>query len=388
MTALRLSSKGIVLRQSQTHYVIFWCLHADPIYSFVSFLQSSAGPLIDLSLYISSENYNSTTSSAYTAILPWYLNYTIPPKRRELARSRTSHLGLSSLEATSTGQDGIKNGPGSLGSNFEAAKRDAGIPTQDNALNMGRKAGLQGLLSAPVYAARFRLDTLTNELLGPLSGLLGNEQYLLGGDNPSSLDCVAFGYLALMFYPSLPQAWLQEAMRARFPRLVAYLERIRRDVLGDQDINPADIWAICSGCTDHPGIQERSHRLDLNLPWSPVPSRPFSLTAATAAREVISALPLFSIIFPRRAIIQADTVKVSDRVQSSLPSQLAVATFFTTAGAIVVALAGMAIRHRRSPREGDLIFWALRPRTGLGEAGNILSILGAPMSAGVGGVAM
>jgi sorting and assembly machinery component 37 len=39
-----------------------------------------------------------------------------------------------------------------------------------------------------------------------------------------------------------------------------------------------------------------------------------------------------------------------------------------------ISLASLAVHHRRSPREGELIFWALRPSSGLGEAGSILSV--------------
>jgi len=72
--------------------------------AFITFLQSTATPLIDLSLYVSAENYNTATSSAYTAILPWYANYTVPPKRRDLARARTAHMGLSSLDVDTTAE--------------------------------------------------------------------------------------------------------------------------------------------------------------------------------------------------------------------------------------------------------------------------------------------
>ena len=83
-----------------------------------------------------------------------------------------------------------------LGSDFEAAKREAGIPTaetgaQPNMLSMGRGKGLQGFLSSPIYAARFKLDTLTNELLEPLFVFLGKKNYKNEGGRPSSFECIA-----------------------------------------------------------------------------------------------------------------------------------------------------------------------------------------------------
>ncbi|KAF2741913.1 hypothetical protein M011DRAFT_497838 [Sporormia fimetaria CBS 119925] len=292
--------------------------------AFSSFLQSTAGPLIDLSLYVSAENYNATTASAYTAILPWYLNYTVPPARRDLARTRTAHLGLSSLDISLTEQNSSRPGAHTLGSQFETAKQEAGLPPRT--VSLGRRTGVQGVFSAPVYAARIRLDALANEVLEPLSDLLGSKKFLLDNERPSALDCAAIGYLALLFYPDVPQAWLQEALKSRFPRLVAYIDRVRSEVFGAEVINAAD---VCSS--------------------------------------------LLSTLMPRKTLIE-DSQMSSKTVSSSLPSPLVVNGLVASLTALIAAVAAIAIHHRRSPREGDLIFWALRPReAGLGEAGSILS---------------
>lgn len=340
--------------------------------AFLAFLESTANPLLDLSLYISSENYNTTTSSAYTAILPWYTNYIIPPKRRDLARARTAHLGLSSLDVTAAGDERTGPGSGTASSEFEAAKRAAGIQSGDRiaqpkVLSMGRGKGIGGLLGSPIYAARFKLDALSNEVLGPLSDLLGKKDYLFKGDKPSSLDCLAFGYLALMLYPSLPQAWLAEAIQTRYPRLLKYIRRLREELLGRQEVNPADVWNITS---DDVEIKATG------LPWQPRPSPSLS-TAMIATRELLSNLPLLSKILHRDAVIQkTDTRKISRKVSSSLPSPLLLNGLIAISSATTVALVGMAFHVRRYPREGELIFWALRPSTGFGEAGDILSALG------------
>lgn len=306
---------------------------------------------MDLSLYISSENYNATTSSAYTAILPWYLNYTVPPARRDVARARTAHLGLSSLDVNTVERNGTEPGGHSLHSDFEAAKRDAGIPVEDrqsNILNMGRKKGVGGLLSSPIYAARFKLDALTNELLDPLADLLEKKDYLLEGGKPSSLDCLAFGYLALMFYPPVPQAWLKEALQARFPRIVSYINRMREELLGG----------------------------DMNLPWGPATPRPLYYTVGVVAREWTSNLPILSTILQKGVTIQTKPGKLSKKTKSSLLSPLFTNTLLALATMGTAALAGLAIHHRRNPREGNLIFWAMRPQTGgLGEAGDLLKAL-------------
>ncbi|KAF2651485.1 hypothetical protein K491DRAFT_696397 [Lophiostoma macrostomum CBS 122681] len=349
--------------------------------AFVSFLQSAATPLVDLSLYVSSENYSAATSSSYTAILPWYLNYTIPPTRRDLARSRTAHLGLSSLDV-SLQRDVAGPGSMSLGSDFEAAKRDAGIPTADtgaqpNMLSMGRGKGLQGFLSSPIYAARFKLDTLTNELLEPLFELLGKKDYLLEGGRPSSLDCLAFGYLATMFYPTLPQAWLKEALQLRYPRLVRYISRLREELLGREDIQAADVWTISSSKTkNEASITDTRNSVGLRLPWHPRSARPLHTTLKRATDEMVSNLPLVAKLLPQDAVIQASNTNISTTIPSSLPSPILMKTLRIFTAAIVGTFTGIAIVHRRNPRDGDLIFWALRPGGGgLGEAGDLLRAL-------------
>ncbi|KAF7677472.1 hypothetical protein GT037_004331 [Alternaria burnsii] len=224
--------------------------------AFITFLQSTATPLIDLSLYVSAENYNSTTSSAYTAILPWYANYTVPPKRRDLARARTAHMGLSSLDVETTAEEGFAPGRGTASSEYEAAKRAAGIPTenQPNAMSIGRGKSLGGLLGGQVYAARFRLDALSGELLDPLSDLLGKHDYLFRGDKPSSLDCLAFGYLSLLYYPPVPQAWLRETLQTKYPRIVAYIGRLHEDLFRGEQLHtrphPAHSYSIYHYNTD------------------------------------------------------------------------------------------------------------------------------------------
>ncbi|KAJ4326415.1 hypothetical protein N0V94_000090 [Neodidymelliopsis sp. IMI 364377] len=189
--------------------------------AYSTFLRSTATPLIDLSLFVSAENYNTITSSAYTAILPWYANYTVPPKRRDLARARTAHMGLDSLDVDTRAEESAGPGRGTASAEFEAAKRAAGLPTdsQPSIMKLGRGKGIGGFLGTPQYAARFRLDSVSNELLEPLTDLLGEKEYLLGTAQPSSLDCLAFGYLSLMLFPALPQAWLKETMSTKSPEL-------------------------------------------------------------------------------------------------------------------------------------------------------------------------
>lgn len=251
------------------------------------------------------------------------------------------------------------------------------MPTQLPALDIGRKSGLQGLLGSSVYAARFRLDALTNDLLEPFEHILTKKQYLLEPDQPSCLDFLAFGYLALMLYPQVPQAWLQEAMRARFPRVVDYVEHMRRRSITEQHTKPSDVWAISYG-------REEASKLGLHLPWRPIPPRPLSSTVSKIAQEVTSNLPILSMMYKQEPIVRADTPRVSRKVATRLPSQTTINALTSVTAAAAAGVVAMAIHHRRNPREGNLIFWALRPQAqGFGEAGNILSALTGELAMGM-----
>jgi glutathione S-transferase len=310
----------------------------------MTFIQSMATPLVDLSLYVSAENYNTATSSAYTAMLPWYANFTVPPKRRELARARTAHMGLSSLDVDTTAEERFAPGRGTASSEYEAAKEAAGIPTdkQPNTLSMGRGRGFGGFLVTHVYAARFRLDALSHELLEPLSDLLGDKDYLLAGDTPSSLDCLAFGYLALLFYPMVPQAWSRETIQNKFPRIANYVQRMRKAAFLAGEVDAATVWAVS---TDSIGARKN--------------------------------IPVLSSIRRRSAIAHAKPSATARHTRSSLPTPLVVNTLLGLTAATAVGLASLSLHHRRSPREGALIFWAMRPESpGLGEAGDILRAFG------------
>ncbi|KAL6151035.1 hypothetical protein ACJQWK_10903 [Exserohilum turcicum] len=335
--------------------------------AYCTFLQSTATPLIDLSLYVSAENYNKTTSSAYTAVLPWYANYTIPPRRRELARNRTAHMGLSSLDVDTSAEEGFAPGRGTASSEYEAAKRAAGIPTesQPKTLSIGRGKGLGGLLGGQMYAARFRLDALSAELLDPLSDLLRKNKYLFGGDEASSLDCLAFGYLSLLMYPTVPQAWIRETIRTKYPRIAAYVGRLHRDLFDEEEIKPVEVWAVSSG--------KSRTAAGTVLPWT---ARPAGFGASTVgyAEEILGNIPGIHALVQGRTIVASGPLVVSQRARSELPSRLVLNTLVGVGTACVVGLASLAVRHRRSPREGEVVFWALRPGSGLGEAGSILSV--------------
>jgi hypothetical protein len=284
-------------------------------------------------------------------------------------------MGLSSLDVDTNAEEGFAPGRGTASSEYEAAKRAAGIPTekQPNTLHMGRGKGLGGLLGGQVYAARFRLDALAGELLDPLSDLLGRHDYLFRGEQPSSLDCLAFGYLSLLLYPAVPQAWLRETIQTNYPRITAYVQRLRRDLFQNEEVDAAMVWSISTGV-----VMRRNVSL---LPWK-LQSQGLAASVQACTRELFSNIPVISSLWQASTMAVSKPMPVSKRVRSDLPSPLFVNSLLGMTAACAVGLASLAVHHRRSPREGELIFWALRPTTGLGEAGNILSVFANQMHEG------
>ena len=277
-----------------------------------------------------------------------------------------------------------ETGTPNLSKEYEAAKKAAGLPSESRTskpglLSLGRQKGIQGLLSSPVYAARFRLDALASDFLSPLSDLLSKKNYLLTEKKPSSLDCLAFGYLALMLYPFVPQTWLKEAVQARYPRVAKYIWRLREELLsGDGAIKAADVLSLNAYRGNDATLDGTRHKLGMRLPWHPILAKLPTVVASTIAREVFSGIPLVSLAF-RRHTIQPSSFSTSTsntKPASSLPSSLFVSSLFAFSAALFSAVAGVAIHHARSPRTEDMVFEAPRQQQwqGLGQAGDFLGV--------------
>ncbi|CAO1596216.1 hypothetical protein XANCAGTX0491_000068 [Xanthoria calcicola] len=185
------------------------------ISAYTSFLQTHAQPLIDLNLYVSSENYHASTRPAYSHILLWPNTWLLPPQRRAAAKARTDHLNFSSLDLDTVDQQEEDRLPKSQ---FAAGTE---IPTRllpRTTASLAKKRGQ--------HAARFRLDRLAEGCLGPLNDLLKGKQHLLSSDKQrmTSLDCLALGYLALALVPTMPQPWLANKIKGSYPDLCRYVD--------------------------------------------------------------------------------------------------------------------------------------------------------------------
>ncbi|KAF2756257.1 hypothetical protein EJ05DRAFT_95519 [Pseudovirgaria hyperparasitica] len=354
---------------------------ADTI-AFSALLERHALPLIDIALYTSYENYSSTTRPAYTRILPWHSNYSIPPSRRSAARSRTAHLGLRSLDVDTT-HDSLDTGHTTISTpsaRFEAEKRAATASLQQTPKpafwNRNRTTLNQALLTS-----KFKLDALTKSLLDPLSDVLAEKPYLLTTSLPTSLDCLALAYLSLLLFPPVPQAFVADTMKTQYPRLAAYTTRLRASLLGG-DVDVAAVLALNDGVPPNTDDVRRARAWKmLQLPWVPAPTASFGAGVYSVAGQVLAQLPFAGRYLNSTEIVHADADMVPDSSRGS-NSMLAENIFHVSAGVLAAVVAGttyLAFGHAQQ-RTDNLIFERQNGRRrggvasgGLGDAGDFLN---------------
>ncbi|KAF7559383.1 hypothetical protein G7046_g4782 [Stylonectria norvegica] len=194
--------------------------------AYSAYLAAYAAPLLDLSLYVSAANWAATTRPAYSALLPFPLTWTIPPLIRAEAVKRVEHLGFADLDSDFDPNGGLHLSTG----------RDALPETFRRHLPVSNKKTIHDEMT-PEQAAAIRLYGLTEDCLSVLDNLL------TGGDvsekalhffeeqHPSSLDCLAFGYLALMKHAPVPRSFLKDLLDKKTPRLSRFVDQMKSTCL-------------------------------------------------------------------------------------------------------------------------------------------------------------
>lgn len=305
-------------RADITAYLIFSKSKNHPLRvsrpSFSSFLTSQAHPLLDLSLYVASENY-SKTRAAYTSILQWPTQYFVAPQRRAFAKTRTERLGLSSLDLDTLDEE------------RRSSKKAAELIPQS--LRTSRPT-VTGMMKEKQSSTIFRLDALVDAAFRPLQQLLGKKKWMLSQERASSLDCLALGYLSLALIPELPQSWLAEGLRRRYPDLCRYVERGVQEVFGGK-VTVED--ALPSSTEEQPGSTQRPS--GTALPWR-APERNISSAGASILNSTRDSVPFYK----RTAVTSSSTrtLHSTDVPPHSLTSTL-LPPLLASAGA-VAAIAG------------------------------------------------
>lgn len=322
-----------------------------------SFIEFHGQQLLDLSLYVSSENYNTITRPEIAKILQWPQSWYIPPQLRKAAKTRTEHLDVFSIDLDSMGQEPPKT------RNFSEDL----IPKSLR----GSRQTLSSLLQQTHQTSRFRLEALAEAMFNPLEQLLGKKRYMISDKEPSNLDYFAFAYLALAFIPVVPQSWLSEIMGAKHPTLCAYVENLLQEFFH----GPAKI----NGAFHNHGLPSKNAEIlrRYSLPWSPSLQNGIISAASALISHSLGALSFQN----DSKIIKKEILPLED-TQNQLAST---ASSGILPGAAVALASGLvAVCSSYLVYSGVVSFpysgkrsESQRTLTDLGEAGAILSFLDA-----------
>lgn len=227
--------------------------------SFSTFITTRTTPLLDLSLYVTSQNYRLQTSPSYASLLTFPNQWLLPPQLHASAKTRAEHLGLSSLDLDAI-EDQRKR-------EHSAAVAAGHIPR--NFIQRPRDT-VSSLLGQTSQQNQFRLEAVTGEVFEPLEEMFvqhtdkkgGKGEHFLGLERPSSLDALATGYLSLALIPDLKSPWLRDAMNSKAPTVSNYITQMRASCFGSDPIDP--VHAL------HP---DQFPSTQHHLPWQP-PERP------------------------------------------------------------------------------------------------------------------
>ncbi|EGX95396.1 mitochondrial import receptor subunit [Cordyceps militaris CM01] len=203
--------------------------------AFGAYLSVHASALLDLSLYVSAANWSAVTRPAYSTLLRFPLTWTVPTLIRAEAIQRVEHLGLAELDTDFDPHGGL----------HLTAGRDAlpetlrkHLPGTSNHKNTVKEE------MTPEQAVAIRLFSLTENCLATLEGLLSETgtqpPRFIPGQALTSLDCLAFGYLALMLKAPVPRAFLKDWVAEHAPRITLFVDDILANAIPSSD---STVWA-------------------------------------------------------------------------------------------------------------------------------------------------
>lgn len=253
-----------------------------------AFILSRGQPLLDLCLYVSSDNYLNCTRQSLATILSWPSSWTVPHQLRAQAKKRSEHLGLSSLDVDTAQEE-------------ENKQENAGLTAQIPKSLRKPKQTVSNLLGKNHQRNRFRLDAVTEDFLEPLSMMLQDKKWLVG-ENQTSADTLAIGYLSLMQTPSLPHGWLGDCLR-KHRKLDTWTTAFTKSTF----VPPIDASSVLS---QNPGTVVPGS----SLPWQVPKSKGFARLSGAILEGSIGSLPVIGSCYSVSEISSTGT-KGPDRVR-------------------------------------------------------------------------
>lgn len=172
---------------------------------------------------------------------------------------------------------------------------------------------MTGLVKEKQSGARFKLDALVDAAFTPLQQLLGKKRWMLSDERASTLDCLALGYLSLALVPDMPQPWLAEGLRGRYPDLCKYAKDGAQKVFGGK-VTPED--ALLRSTTQLQSATTQGQRETTSLPWRAPEQQNVAFASASILHSILDSVPLYK---------RTTTVTTTSRTQPP-PSQDATLT--------------------------------------------------------------
>lgn len=256
-------------------------------------------------------------------------------------------------------------------------QRAAALQSNSPSLLFARKRTLQATLQKEAAATRIRLENMTCNFLEPLEAVLREAGGAGSSTNMSRLHCLAFGYLAIMFYAPVQHPWFAETVTARYPRIVAFITETRRAIFESGDDVKAEVVMSQAPLLYSSEPAPRS----LSLPWRLPHPLPTTAILKTTIRQIFD----FLVTPAQRWLLFAEPKPRSP--SSSIPSlpilglaaapplltgiaYFVYATFFSASASAGSFWGGPdPDKHFGRPLYSNKL-------EGLGEAGAMLSVIG------------
>lgn len=310
--------------------------------AYATFLATRGAGLVATSLYVSPSAWVDVTRPAYSSLLRFPLTWTVPPAIRAAAIDKAAHLGVVHLAAEVDAE----------ASSSSSSSQSLAETTSTGFLRLRERLGPSRALQ-PEHAAAIRLQHLAEDFCSVLDEALGAKRFFLrDGDEPSSFDFLAYGYLQLMRVRT-PHPILKTALEKSYPRLVAFLGELRRS---------------CGRATQED-----------DLVWQePAAPRGVLGVIGRFAEGSLEAVPGVGDSWARwrRGGVGDSSSRGGDDESAKDPSQLIVAVGGAVVSSVAAALGAVAL-FRALPLLGASThrFEPARDKTGLRQFGEIGSIL-------------
>ena len=189
--------------------------------AYTEYFYNKGRELIDLSLWVSSENYTSVTRDALHKLLQWPDSWTVPGRLRQQARSRTEHLGLSGIDLDLAAEEQAKHDMKSQG-------LEAQIPKKF----MKPHQGVSHIFGQGSRRQQFKLAALADDFFDAVVELKTGNSWLLATSQPTTLDCIILSFVLIMDKAEVPHDWLGFSLQDRHIRLLEWCREQSTGLLG------------------------------------------------------------------------------------------------------------------------------------------------------------